>query len=157
MRRGGGCFVPRRPGNAGHVPLVCPHCRTTVDGDETPWPPTPTRCAACALVIGAGRAVLVDGEDARARSHSSAAGTLAARARREARLDDGPPASPESIERSLTSVAEVVGTPVARLRMLDYESASLEGLVPLQAIIARHGSWKTARAAVAAAAGRDGD
>ena len=138
------------------VPLVCPHCRTAIEDASAPWPPQPSRCPDCALVIGAGRAVEIDGVDDRARSHSSAAGTLAARARREARNGDVEPGDPQAIADSLCAVAERLETPVARLRMLDYEHAPDEGLVPLQAIIARHGSWKTARAEVAAAAGRDG-
>lgn len=102
-------------------------------------------------MIGAGRGVEVTGDDPLARSHASAAGTLAARARRDAagaaEADDVPL---ERIADSLRAVAEEVGSTIGRLRMLDYERiAPQRGHVPLAVVIARHGSWKAARAAAA--------
>src|SRR5882672_7895376 len=97
----------------------CPHCLLLLhDADALPYPAEPMRCPHCRLVIGAGRA-RPDGDDGEygARAHGSAAGVVANAARRE----HAEVLEPEIVTIALRDVADHVGAPLDRLRMLDYQ------------------------------------
>ena len=100
------------------------------------------RCQHCRLVIAAGRGRIEDGEGAH--PNGSAAGVLVNAARRQG--DEG--ADEATIATALSEAARSVGTPVKRLRLLDYQrvSARLRG-PSVSAILATHGTWKRARSA----------
>jgi hypothetical protein len=100
------------------------------------------QCPHCRLVIAPGRARLE--EDAGAHPNGSAAGVLVNAARRQ-----GEEAADEAeIATALSEAAKSVGTPVKRLRLLDYQrvAARLRG-PSVSAILATHGTWKRARSA----------
>lgn len=107
------------------------------------------RCPHCRLVIGTGRA-RASGDDAEhgPRAHGSAAGVLANAARRE----PGDPVAPQVVTVALRDVADAVGCPLDRLRMIDYEEETHAHpeLPPLASVIATCGSWKQARREAAA-------
>jgi len=108
------------------------------------------RCPHCRLVIGTGRA-RADGASGEhgARAHGSAAGVVANAARRE----HGEVLDQDRVANALRDVADNVGCPLDRLRMLDYqEEAQLDPeLPPLAGVIATFGTWKKARREAAAA------
>lgn len=122
---------------------LCPHCSLQVSDDaDASFPRVPLQCPHCRLAIGPGRAHLQDGDTEV--THGSAAGVLANAARRQG--DDV--ADEKDIQTAMTAAAESVGTPLKRLRLLDYERVSREGGAPsVSAILATHGTWKRARLA----------
>lgn len=130
------------------APAYCPHCLLAIGDDaDGPYPPRPVQCPHCRLGVAAGRART--DVDASAVSSGSAAGVLVNAARRE----DAEPADPLVVVAALRRVAEEVGVPVARLRMLDYErlSAADPDLPGLGSVLGCSGSWKRARQAAAEA------
>ena len=121
----------------------CPHCHLLADRDVPEgWPPVPTRCRHCRLVIGAGRA----------RSEPSGApgvrGTAAGVFSGQARRDAGEaPASPERVLAGIRSVARQTGERPDRLLMVDYQQVTVAepDLPSLHDVFAAFGSWKAAR------------
>ena len=123
----------------------CPHCLLLLhDADALPYPAAPMRCPHCRLVIGAGRA-RHDGDSGEygARAHGSAAGVVANAARRE----EAEVLEPQVVTVALRDVADSVGAPLDRLRMLDYQEEAEQDhdLPPLASVIATFGTWKRAR------------
>ena len=128
----------------------CPHCLLPIgDGSVWPFPVQASRCPHCRLLIGAGRAREDTAEDGDARSRGSAAGVLANAARRE---HSEAAEDPIAVLRVLCQVADRLGTPVERLRMLDYQEEAERGAEQpsLATVLATFGTWKAARAAAAA-------
>ena len=122
----------------------CPHCQLPLsDGGVLPYPPRAVRCPHCRLVIGVGRARAQDNPGNDARSRCAAAGALANAARRESRE----PLDPARVRAALSVVADAVGCPVERLRMLDYQQATQDDaeLPTLGDVLATFATWKQAR------------
>lgn len=135
----------------------CPHCLLPVaDGSQWPFPPQAMRCPHCRLLIGAGRAREEAAEEGDARSRGSAAGVLANAARRE---QSEAAEDPGAVLRALSAVADRLGTPVERLRMLDYQEEAERGAEQpsLSTVLATFGTWKAARAAAAVEPASDED
>jgi len=122
----------------------CPHCFLSVaDGVDGPWPPTPSRCPHCRLMIGAERAR--SAPDANPGARGTAAGVFAQQARHDAEVGD--PASPDEVRSAIRNVADRVGARPERLLMVDYQqyAAGDETLPDLTEVFAAFGSWKRAR------------
>lgn len=131
------------------TPAFCPHCLLAVADDvDGSFPPIPMRCPHCRLTIAVGRSR--DDVDGTAGASGSAAGLLASAARR-AGPGDGEPVSDAAIDEALQFAADEVGTPVQRLRMIDYQRVSTDhpSMPGLAAILDERGSWKRARRLVA--------
>ena len=130
----------------------CPHCfllvETSVSGA---WPPQPTRCPHCRLMIGPGRERIEP--ESKAGARGAAAGVLAHRALRE-EIDGA--TSADHIGAAIRTVAERVGARPERLLMIDYQQyAATDADVPnLSEVYAAFGSWKRARRAAAAPSAR---
>ena len=112
----------------------------SVDG---PWPPVPTRCPHCRLMIGAGRA-RDEGEGAPG-ARGAAAGVFARDAQRAD--DGGEHASPNEVREGIRAVAAELGSPPERLLMVDYQqhASGDESLPTLSDVFSAFGSWKRAR------------
>ena len=144
---------------AGHPPALmslpsCPHCLMPLGGaGELPYPPRAQRCPHCRLVIGVGRARAQANPRNDARSRGAAAGAVANAARRETRE----PLDPVLVQDALRGVADAVGCPVERLRMLDYQQAAeQDGELPtLGDVLATFSTWKQARVVTLHAGARD--
>ena len=122
----------------------CPHCFLLVEGDvQGTWPPRPTRCQHCKLMIGPGRAKA--SPDAQPGARGTAAGVFAQQAR-DGR-DDDTPVSPDNVRRAIRKVAEKTGSRPERLLMVDYQqrAAKDKSLPSLSEVFAAFGSWKRAR------------
>jgi hypothetical protein len=129
----------------------CPHCFLLVANEiEGPWPPQPTRCQHCRLMIGPGRAKPTSAANPGARG--TAAGVFAQQAKRAD--DGGEHASAEEVQEAIREVAERLGFAPERLLMVDYqqEVANDDELPGLTDVFAVYGSWKMARREAAAAA-----
>jgi hypothetical protein len=128
----------------------CPHCllrvAEEVDGD---WPPAPTRCPHCRLMIGVGRAH--DTGEGAPGARGAAAGVFARDAQRGDDGDDH--ASPDEVREGIRVVARELGSPPERLLMVDYQqrAASDTDLPDLTDVFAAFGTWKRARREAAAA------
>jgi hypothetical protein len=122
----------------------CPHCFLLVESEtHGPWPPQPTRCPHCKLMIGPGRARPTS--DAAPGARGTAAGVFA-QAAREGRADaEG--VSPDRIREAIRTVAERTGSRPERLLMVDYQqrAAKDKSLPSLREVFAAFGSWKRAR------------
>ncbi|MBA2506883.1 MAG: hypothetical protein H0V29_13235 [Thermoleophilaceae bacterium] len=121
----------------------CPHCFLLVEaGVEQPWPPAPTRCRHCRLLIGPGRGR--QSADANPGARGTAAGVFAHRAKHS---EAGEEASPDRVREAIRSVAERRGARPERLLMVDYQQTALEdeSLPPLGDVFTAFGSWKRAR------------
>jgi hypothetical protein len=108
---------------------------------ERRFPPQPMRCPYCRLTVAAGRGQFdLDHVD---RTAGSASGVLAHAARRQACESIGP----DEVADALEFVARETGTPVQRLRMIDYErlSGQHDSLPQLASILEECGTWKGAR------------
>src|SRR5215212_3179092 len=122
----------------------CPHCflevASAVPGN---WPPQPTRCPHCKLLIGVGRGRPTS--DAAPGARGTAAGVFAHQAR-DADYS-GEHASPDSVREAIRRVAESTGSRPERLLMVDYQqrAAKDESLPGLNDVFAAFGSWKRAR------------
>src|SRR4051812_26732259 len=130
----------------------CPHCFLLVESDaEGAWPPQPTRCQHCKLMIGPGRARAT--ADAAPGARGTAAGVFAQQAR-EARDDDDTEVSPERVRAAIRNVAEKTGARPERLLMVDYQQRAAKDpdLPSLSEVFAAFGSWKRARRESAGAA-----
>jgi hypothetical protein len=128
----------------------CPHCFLQVEAEvEGDWPPTPTRCPHCRLLIGPGRARA--SAAAKPGARGTAAGVFAHRARRAD--DDARAASPATVCEAIRAVAEEVGSRPERLLMVDYQQRAVGDpeLPDLGDVFAAFGSWKKARREAAAA------
>lgn len=145
-----GCGARPRVGTAWIMPvldtarvaLACPHCEILLPTD---WrEDDAARCPSCRLVIGPGRARPSAGRP----GTGSASGVLVNAARRM----EADPVEPELVLSSLQDAAERLGTPLKRLRMLDYaeSTAGRDGEPSLAEVLATFSSWKRARAAAAA-------
>lgn len=131
----------------------CPHCLLAIADDAAPgFPAVLMRCPHCRLTVAPGRARL--DVDETLGSSGSAAGLLANAARRA----DGEAVSAEAIDDALRLAAAEVGTPVRRLRMIDYQrvATARPELPGLASILDARGSWKDARRAVAGGGAGDG-
>jgi hypothetical protein len=128
----------------------CPHCLLAIADDAGPgFPSVLMRCPHCRLTVAPGRARL--DVDQTPGSSGSAAGLLANAARRE----EGAVVSGQAVDEALRTAAAAIGTPVRRLRMIDYQrvAASRPDLPALASILDARGSWKDARRAVAGGGG----
>jgi hypothetical protein len=107
------------------------------------------RCPHCRLTVAPGRARL-DVEQTPG-SSGSAAGLLANAARRQ----EGVVVTGEVVDEALRIAAAENGTPVRRLRMIDYQqvAASRSDMPALASILDARGSWKDARRAVVGGGG----
>src|SRR5215217_2987503 len=96
----------------------CPHCFLLVES-EVPgsWPPRPTRCPHCKLMIGPGRARAT--ADAQPGARGTAAGVFA-QAARDGR-DDDTDVSPDRVRQAIRKVAHNTGSRPERLLMVDYQ------------------------------------
>ena len=122
----------------------CPHCFLLVESDvEGKWPPAPTRCPHCKLMIGPGRARPT--ADAAPGARGTAAGVFAQQARDG--KANGDSASPDRVRQAIRAVAERLGSRPERLLMVDYQQrAAQDGNLPsLTEVFAAFGSWKRAR------------
>jgi hypothetical protein len=110
------------------------------------WPPSPTRCPHCRLLIGEGRSKPT--ADANPGARGTAAGVFAHRARR----DDKEPASAEEVCKAIRAVAAQLGARPERLLMVDYQQQVTgdPSLPELSDVFAAYGSWKRARREAAA-------
>ena len=127
----------------------CPHCFLLVEtGVSAPWPPQPTRCRHCRLMIGPGRARPTSAANPGARG--TAAGVFAQQAKHAD--EGGEHASPEDVCAAIRTVAGRLGFQPERLLMVDYqqEAATDESLPTLTDVFACYGSWKRARREAAA-------
>ena len=127
----------------------CPHCFLLVEtGVEGPWPPQPTRCRHCRLMIGPGRARPTS--DATPGARGTAAGAFAQQATNAD--DGGDHASAEDVQEAIRNVAARLGFQPERLLMVDYqqEAATDDSLPTLTDVFACYGSWKRARREAAA-------
>ena len=122
----------------------CPHCFLLVESEtHGPWPPQPTRCPHCKLMIGPGRARPTS--DAAPGARGTAAGVFA-QAAREGR-DEADDVSPDRIREAIRTVAEITGSRPERLLMVDYQQRAAKdtSLPSLREVFAAFGSWKRAR------------
>jgi hypothetical protein len=122
----------------------CPHCFLLVESEvQGAWPPRPTRCQHCKLMIGPGRAK--DSPEAQPGARGTAAGVFAQQAR-DGR-DEDTPVSPDNVRRAIRTVAEKTGSRPERLLMVDYQqrAAKDKTLPSLSEVFAAFGSWKRAR------------
>lgn len=122
----------------------CPHCFLLVESDvHGEWPPRPTRCQHCKLMIGPGRAKPTP--EAQPGARGTAAGVFAQQAR-DGR-DDDTPVSPDRVRAAIRKVAEKTGSRPERLLMVDYQqrAAKDKTLPSLSEVFAAFGSWKRAR------------
>ncbi len=122
----------------------CPHCFLLVEGEvHGAWPPQPTRCQHCKLMIGPGRAKATP--EAQPGARGTAAGVFAQQAR-DGR-DEDTPVSPDNVRRAIRTVAEKTGSRPERLLMVDYQqrAAKDKTLPSLSEVFAAFGSWKRAR------------
>ena len=128
----------------------CPHCFLLVEsGVAGAWPPQPTRCRHCRLMIGPGRARPTAQANPGARG--TAAGVFAQQAKNAD--DGGEHASAEAVQDAIRNVAGRLGFQPERLLMVDYqqEAATDDTLPTLTDVFACFGSWKRARREAAAA------
>ena len=122
----------------------CPHCFLLIESDARgPWPPTPTRCQHCKLMIGPGRARPTS--DAAPGARGTAAGVFA-QAAREGRAEDTD-VSPDRVREAIRDVAASTGARPERLLMVDYQQRAAKdtSLPSLREVFAAFGSWKRAR------------
>ena len=130
----------------------CPHCFLLVETDARgAWPPRPSRCPHCKLMIGPGRAR--DSADAAPGARGTAAGVFAQQAR-EGRDDESTDISPDRVRAAIRRVAEITGARPERLLMVDYQQRAAKdtSLPSLREVFAAFGSWKRARREAAGAA-----
>ena len=123
----------------------CPHCFLLVESDARgPWPPRPTRCQHCKLMIGPGRARPT--ADAAPGARGTAAGVFA-QAAREGRDDADTDVSPDRVREAIREVAASTGARPERLLMVDYQQRAAKdtSLPGLREVFAAFGSWKRAR------------
>jgi hypothetical protein len=129
----------------------CPHCFLLVEtGVSGAWPPQPTRCRHCRLMIGPGRARPTSAANPGARG--TAAGVFAQQAKHAD--EGGEHAAPEDVQAAIRNVAGRLGFQPERLLMVDYqqEAATDDTLPTLTDVFACFGSWKRARREAAAGA-----
>src|SRR5215218_5877221 len=127
----------------------CPHCFLLVEtGVSGPWPPQPTRCRHCRLMIGPGRGRPTF--EASPGARGTAAGVFAQQAKHAD--EGGEHASAEDVCEAIRNVAARLGFQPERLLMVDYqqEAATDETLPTLTDVFACFGSWKRARREAAA-------
>ena len=125
----------------------CPHCFLLVESKvDGPWPPEPTRCPHCRLMIGPGRARPTS--EANPGARGTAAGVFAHRAKANGAEGD---VSPEAVREAIRVVADELGSRPERLLMVDYQQRAVadEELPDLDDVFAAYGSWKQARRAAA--------
>jgi hypothetical protein len=124
----------------------CPHCFLLVESEARgPWPPLPTRCQHCKLMIGPGRARAT--ADAAPGARGTAAGVFAQQAREAHDDDDETEVSPDRVRAAIRTVAEKTGARPERLLMVDYQQRAAKdtSLPSLREVFAAFGSWKRAR------------
>lgn len=139
--------MPRAKNTDVTLEAFCPHCFLLIESDVGPdWPPEPTRCPHCRLLVGEGRSKRT--ADANPGARGTAAGVFAHRAKR----DDTETASPEEVRQAIRTVANELGARPERLLMVDYQQqASADPSLPeLADVFAAYGSWKRARREAAA-------
>lgn len=137
-----------RKGAGETTDAYCPHCFLLVEEKvEGEWPPAPTRCPHCRLMIGIGRSRPTPAANPGARG--TAAGVFAHQAKRQDESD----VTPDEVREAIRSVAEQLGSRPERLLMVDYQQrASLDKELPgLSDVFAAFGSWKRARREAATA------
>src|SRR3954465_3058093 len=85
----------------------CPHCFLLVEGEVAgEWPPRPTRCPHCKLMIGPGRARSTP--DAQPGARGTAAGVFAQQAREH--RDEGVEVEPDRVRDAIRTVADNTGS-----------------------------------------------
>src|SRR4051794_14654681 len=122
----------------------CPHCFLLVESEAPgPWPPRPTRCPHCKLMIGPGRAR--ETAEAAPGARGTAAGVFAQQARDATSEAEEP--QPERVRMAIRRVAETLGSRPERLLMVDYQQRAAKDteLPSLTEVFAAFGSWKRAR------------
>jgi hypothetical protein len=121
------------------------------EGVTGEWPPAPTRCPHCRLMIGVGRAR--NEGDGTPGARGAAAGVLARDAQRHMTSEEIDDASPDEVREGIRAVAKELGAQPERLLMVDYQQRAAEDadLPDLTAIFAHFGTWKRARREAAAA------
>ncbi len=124
----------------------CPHCFLLVEAEaHGPWPPLPSRCPHCKLMIGSGRARAT--AEAAPGARGTAAGVFAQQAREGRDDENAADVSPDRVRAAIRSVAERTGARPERLLMVDYQqrAAKDSSLPSLREVFAAFGSWKRAR------------
>lgn len=124
----------------------CPHCFLLVETEARgSWPPLPSRCPHCKLMIGPGRARAT--ADAAPGARGTAAGVFAQQAREHRDDDDTTEVSPDRVRAAIRTVAERTGARPERLLMVDYQQRAAKdtSLPSLREVFAAFGSWKRAR------------
>ncbi|MEA2405860.1 MAG: hypothetical protein QOE08_2507 [Thermoleophilaceae bacterium] len=122
----------------------CPHCFLEVAAAVPEgWPPQPTRCPHCKLLIGVGRGRPT--ADATPGARGTAAGVFAHQARDADQSVDH--ATPERVREAIRAVAADTGARPERLLMVDYQQRAAKdpSLPGLNDVFAAFGSWKRAR------------
>jgi hypothetical protein len=116
---------------------------------EGAWPPAPSRCPHCRLMIGVGRAR--EAGDGAPGARGAAAGVFARDAQRGDDSDEHAP--PDVVCEGIRTVARELGSPPERLLMIDYQqrAAADADLPDLTDVFAAFGTWKRARREAAAA------
>jgi hypothetical protein len=141
----------QRTRDTSEAQAYCPHCFLLLEtGVSGPWPPQPTRCRHCRLMIGPGRARPTS--EANPGARGTAAGVFAQQAKHAD--EGGEHASPEAVREAIRNVAGRLGFQPERLLMVDYqqEAATDDALPTLTDVFACYGSWKRARREAAAGA-----
>lgn len=126
------------------VTLHCPHCAAALPPSSAS---TATRCPACRLIVGAGRALTAEQADHRVENVGGRSGTIASAARSSgARSVDA-----DDVHAALQEVACKFGVRVERLRLADYDTAcrTHPALPSVGEVLATFGGWKRARAGAA--------
>lgn len=137
--------VAQKPAGKDASEAYCPHCFLLVETEAlAAWPPLPTRCPHCKLMIGPGRARAT--AEAAPGARGTAAGVFAQQAR-EGRGDDDVDVSPDKVRAAIRTVAERTGARPERLLMVDYQQRAAKdtSLPSLREVFAAFGSWKRAR------------
>lgn len=121
----------------------CPHCGgyLAVSPSVEPGPPSAMRCPGCRLLVAARRGI-TSAAAADVASTGVAAGTMAGAARRAT----GRTMAEDDIFQRLRQAAEVLGVPVARMRMVDFDVLAQRGEVDLHVadVLTNQPSWKHA-------------
>lgn len=134
--------MPRAKNKDVTLEAFCPHCFLLIESDVGPdWPPEPTRCPHCRLLVGEGRSKPTANANPGARG--TAAGVFAHRAKQ----DDVEKAFPDEVCEAIRRVAHELGVRPERLLMVDFQQhASADQSLPdLADVFAAFGSWKRAR------------
>lgn len=138
--------VAHQPVDTDSSEAYCPHCFLLVESNaHGAWPPLPSRCPHCKLMIGPGRARATS--EAAPGARGTAAGVFAQQAREGRDDEDAADVSPDRVRAAIRTVAERTGARPERLLMVDYQQRAAKdtSLPSLREVFAAFGSWKRAR------------